>query len=376
MSQNIKIGLGSVKHLKDILSKYSPSKLMLITGKESYVRSGAKDKIEMYLSNYNYVHFYNFDKNPKYKDVLKGLSIFKKNKCDLILTVGGGSVIDMGKNINAFQSNDNNNYVEFVSKNLIKNRGVPLVAIPTTSGTGSESTHFSVIYMDKIKYSLSSDYLIPKDAIIDSDFCFFQTKYQIASSGMDAFCQAIESYWAVNSTDLSKEYAAKAIILCNENIRSAYKHKDKEAIHNMAVAANYSGKAINISKTTAPHSVSYPITSYIGLPHGHAVSLTLVEFLKFNYNITEDTNNDIRGIRYVKENIDNIFILLGQECLVGTVDYLNKLLYDLNLLSDSIRDKINSSIDMIVEFGFNVDRINNNPRKLSINDLSKILKSI
>ena len=119
MKQNIKIGKGFVKYLKDILVAYSPLNVMLITGKESYSKSGAKNKIEQYLSKYTYVHFYDFEKNPKYKDVLKGLSVFKKNNCDLILAVGGGSVMDMGKNINAFQSHEQIDYVEFVKNNLV-----------------------------------------------------------------------------------------------------------------------------------------------------------------------------------------------------------------------------------------------------------------
>ena len=375
MKQNVKIGLGSIKYLEDILEQHSFKKIMFITGKKSYFDTNIKNKVQKYLSKYKFVHFYDFENNTKYQDVIKGTLIFKKSKCDLILAIGGGSVIDMAKCINAFQSHKEVDYIKFVRKNLITNKGVPLIVIPTTSGTGSEATHFSVIYIKKMKFSLSSKYLIPRNVIIDPSFSMFQNQTQIASSGMDAFCQAIESYWAVNSTNLSKKYAMKAIILCKNNILNAV-NRNRQAIYNMSIAAYYSGKAINISKTTAPHAVSYPITTYLGLPHGHAVSLTLPQFMKFNYNITNETSNDDRGFHYVIDTIDEILQALNLDNIENMILYFNQLLTDIGLLNNEIRTKIKKHSNVIIKDGFNPDRINNNPRNVTIKDLNLILNNI
>lgn len=375
MKQKVHIGEGSIKYLKDILNSYSPKNIMLLTGKKSYLENGIKNKIENYLSGYKYVHFYDFLNNPQYADVIKGTLIFKESKCDLIIAIGGGSVIDMAKCINSFQSSNEIDYIKFVKNNLVINKGVPLVAIPTTSGTGSEATQFSVVYINKTKYSLSSKEILPDYAIIDPSFCLFQSKYQIASSGMDAFCQAIESYWAVNSTSVSKEYAIKSMIICKNNIVNAV-NKNKEAICNMSLAAYYAGKAINISKTTAPHAVSYPITSYLGLAHGHAVALTLAHFMKFNYNVTDKDNNDARGLRYVKNTIEEILKVLKLKNIDDIFPYFNNLLSDLGLINDEVRKRINDSSNIIIENGFNLDRIQNNPRLLTKRDLAFMLSNI
>ncbi len=377
MEQNLKIGNHLVKYTYDIITKYAPSSILVVSANKSYLENN--ESITLFkeiLKKYKHVRYYGFKNNLNIDDVKKGLSIFKNNNCDMIIAIGGGSVIDMAKCINAFQLDEISELIEKIKNNSIINKDVPLLAIPTTTGTGSESTQFSVIYLDKKKYSLSSKYLLPNDVIIDPILSQSQNPYQLSCSCMDAFCQAIESYWAVSSDKVSKQYALKAIELCKENIVDAVKNKSHSAVYNMAIAANYSGRAINISRTTAPHSVSYALTSYLDFPHGQAVAMTISNFFKFNYEVSEESVNDIRGVKYVKSTIEDLIIALGFKEINEVVIYFESLLLDIGLFNNEIKERIRSQIDIIVENGFNPDRMNNNPRLVSKDELRTIFNNI
>jgi len=373
-NQNVKIGFGVISELENILDNYNPNSILLIHGQTSYVNSGAQSAIFEYIEKYSVNYFSEFSVNPKYEDVIKGTKIFNVNRCDLIISIGGGSAIDMGKCINVFQANGDN-FKKIVLKGEIKEKGVPLIAIPTTTGTGSEATHFSVIYLNKIKYSIASKLFLPTDVLIDPEFSLSQSKYQIACSGMDAFCQSIESYWAVNSTNLSKKFSMKSLILCKKNIYNVVSNKSRDYIYNMALAAFYSGKAINISKTTASHALSYPISHLLKIPHGHSVALTIAQVFNFNYNISSESLNDKRGKRYVKNTLFDLLNILDFKDIDSAILYFNKLLLDLGLYNNKNKKKIISNFDLIM-LEMNLDRLNNNPRSLKKRDLLEILNNI
>ena len=126
--------------------------------------------------------------------------------------VGGGSVIDTAKMIKIFSANKGNPESYIRGEKEIEKSGPPMVAVPTTSGTGSESTHFAVVYIGKTKYSLAhKEHVLPEYAIVDPKFTYCLPKRITAETGIDALGQAIESYWAVGSTDESKGYAREAI---------------------------------------------------------------------------------------------------------------------------------------------------------------------
>ena len=188
------------------------------------------------------------------------------------------SVIDFAKSLNIKISNNNDFKSIVINNDSITNEGLPLVAIPTTAGTGSEATHFSVVYIKDIKQSLSHPLIKPAVAIVDPQFTYNLPPFITACSGLDAFCQAIESYWSVNSSDESKKYAIDAIVKIKNNLIDAVKTSSKESRHELSIASNLSGKAIDITKTTAPHAISYPLTKLFNIPHGYAVALILGHF--------------------------------------------------------------------------------------------------
>ena len=149
MEQQEYIGFDSIKNLWHILLKYKPKKIFLVTGRDSYEKSGAKKLVDKYLSGYNVVHFSDFEVSPKLKDIEKGIKVFKQNNCDFVIAVGGGSVMDVAKAIRIFAANKGEPIYYINNKETIQNRGLPLVAVPTTAGSGAESTHFALVYIDK-----------------------------------------------------------------------------------------------------------------------------------------------------------------------------------------------------------------------------------
>jgi alcohol dehydrogenase class IV len=304
-------GINSIRNLTNILKENKTKNIFLITGKKSYELSGAKEAIDNLLRNYNVTRFSEFDINPKIKDVEMGIELFKEKNYDVVIAVGGGSVIDMAKLINILSRQKKNAKKYIKKENKIKNKGSFLIAIPTTAGSGSESTHFAVVYIDKVKYSLANKLILPDVSIVDPNLMLSVPKKIAASCGIDALSQSIESYWCINSTEESKKYSIESIGLIKKNIVKAINKLSRESTYALAKAAHLSGKAINITKTTAPHAVSYPFTSYFGIPHGHAVGLTLGKFLIYNSKVTKKDVIDKRGEDYVKKTIKELNSLLG-----------------------------------------------------------------
>ncbi|MBY9019120.1 MAG: iron-containing alcohol dehydrogenase, partial [Candidatus Lokiarchaeota archaeon] len=165
------IGFDSVKNLKDILEKNNFKKIFLITGRKSFEQMEIKSIILDALSEVQFYQFNDFTPNPKIHDIKKGLDLFKKMDFDAIIAVGGGSVLDMGKAISIFSSNEGDPVKIIKKETEITKKGIPLIRIPTTAGSGSEATHFAVIYIGKTKYSLADqEFLKPEYVIVDPQF--------------------------------------------------------------------------------------------------------------------------------------------------------------------------------------------------------------
>lgn len=377
MSQKIYFGYGVYKELSKILKKYTPRSLFLVTGKKSFTLSGAKKLLWGIINKYNHIRFYNFENNPKLEDIKKGIDLFNESKCDFIIGVGGGSAMDVAKAISILAKQKTNIRESIKNSIFLENRKIPSVMIPTTAGTGSESTHFSVVYIGKTKYSLAHDSIIPEYAILDPSFTEKLPAYVTACTGMDALCQAIESFWSVNSTDKSRMYSKKAIEIIMPNIIKAVNNPDRISREKMLKGSNLSGKAIDIAETTAAHAVSYSITSYFNVPHGHAVALTLPYFIEFNYDIDSKNLLDKRGIKFFKnkfnELLNTIKVRTPSEAREKFLYIMKKIKLETNLSKLGID---NDGIEIIIRNGFNSQRMKNNPKIVYIGDLRKLLKSL
>jgi alcohol dehydrogenase class IV len=374
VSQKIYAGYGSHKELRTILQARSPQNIFFVIGRDSYSLSGAQSLVGDILKDYNHIVFSNFEVNPKLEDITKGIELFKYNGCDFVIGIGGGSVIDLAKSVSfiATQKGDTAKIVR--SESEVSSREITSLIIPTTAGTGSESTHFSVVYINKEKFSLAHISIVPDYAILDPTFTEKLPPYITACTGMDALCQGIESFWSVKSSDESREYSKKAIELSLENIKKAVNNPDKNSREKMLFASNYSGRAINIAQTTIAHAVSYPFTAYFNIPHGHAVALTLPHFIEFNSQVDADSVQDIRGLSFVKQRMSELIERIGE---ASALDAKNKILSIMNNIG--LETKLSNlgfsekDIDIVIKNGFNPQRVKNNPRILTENQLRKLL---
>jgi len=366
MTQEKWIDKGAINKVAQILKKKNYKKIFLITGKSSYELSGAKSKIESLFAGKDFVRFFNFSQNPKIEDAIVGIREFKSFSPDLIIAIGGGSVIDMAKAINILSANTGD--LEFKIKNnqILEKKSCDLVAIPTTAGTGSESTHFAVLYINKTKYSLAKPSLLPEYAIVDSDFILNLDKYILVSSGLDALCQSIESFWAKNANTESRDYAFKAMNLLFPTLIELATNRNDELVGKMCLGSNYAGMAINISKTTAPHALSYALTSYYNIPHGRAVAFFMGKFFIINSNYNDAENFSLDESIELSSIMQTIFDFFkvkdGKECY----HKWNNLLEELEVHHTFENYNLDrTECKKIVMGNINIDRLNNNPVKLS-----------
>lgn len=298
-------------------------KLFLVCGRSFDKLAFADD-----IKKLNPVRFGNFRPNPLYEEVLDGVDLFNKSECDTILAVGGGSAMDVAKSIKYYSKSN-----------------AEIIAIPTTSGTGSESTHFAVIYWDGVKQSVADLSLLPDIVILEPSTLKNVPEYTRKATMLDALCHAIESYWAKKATEESKAIAVSAIsqVLAN---KESYLANEISGNAGMLKAANLAGQAINLTTTTAGHAMCYKITSLFGFAHGHAAALCLPEVWKIN-------KTEIPGI---------------------TLDEFIELFEGLNL-DYPVSETREKDLDVLVE-SVNPQRLGNNPVALDKDTIRQIYERI
>ena len=366
MKQTEYFGEDSLRQLIYIAHEHKAKKVLVVTGKKSFILSGAKAYLSDLFKDLEVVRFSDFEVNPQLEDVWGGIKILRDFEPQLIVAIGGGSVIDMAKLVNCFAANPHRNAVDIIEDpKLIKYEGLPLVAVPTTAGTGSESTHFAVVYVRGKKYSLAHNFILPKYIILDAHLLLEVPQGIAATSAMDALSQAIESYWAVGSNSESQAFSREAIKVILENIVPAVVMKQKAAIQELFLASNLAGKAINIAKTTAPHAISYSITKRHNVPHGHAVALTLGSF--FIINSRKDLPlNDSREKEHVDGIMTDLFCLFSCNSGLQCAEKIHEIMNLIGLETDATQLGLISKdhIDFIVE-SINLERLSNNPVAVS-----------
>lgn len=369
-------GYGSIWNLPQILEKERIRNIFLISGKESYAECGAEEHMKNILSPYKVSRFHDFEENPKFHDVERGVNLIRNAPYDLVIAIGGGTVMDLAKLVNILSSQEGNILPYINGEKKIQNNGRPLITIPTTAGTGSEATHFSVIYIGKEKHSIAHNFMLPDYSIVDPTLTFSLPLRVSASTGIDALSQAIESYWCVNSTSESKEYAKEAVKLVIGNLKNVVLNPLGESRLLMARAANLAGKAINLTKTTAPHAISYSFTAYFGIPHGHAVGLTLGKILMYNSKVKENDCNDPKGVEYVRKTMNELINIMGCKNADEASQKVYSLMNNVGLKTKLSELGINKDSLKIIINNFNPDRISNNPRVLDEEEIKRIIDEI
>ena len=367
--------INGIAQLPSILKEVGCEKLFLVVD-SSYPFLNIKDAIEA-LPVKERVIFTDFTPNPLYEQVCNGIELLKASNCDTILAVGGGSAIDVAKCIKlAVLAKDGN--VAIIPP-LVNTRvacdgaKLPFIAIPTTAGTGSESTHNAVMYFEGFKQTVTNDGVLPDYAILEPSVLKTLPLYQKKCTMMDALCQGIESWWSINSTDESKVYSKNTVELIMANWRKYIFENDDEAAAQIMMAANYGGRAINISQTTAPHAMSYKITSLYGLPHGHAVAVCLPKVWEYMLK-NMDKSIDSRGRLYLSGIFTEIAQSFGCEKSEIAIELFYEMMKKMDMKNPIAKNR-NEEI-IVLANSVNPIRLKNNPLELGHSEIYNLYLKI
>ena len=355
--------INGIANLPAILKEVGCKKLFLVID-SSYPFLNIKDTIEA-LPVEEKVKFSDFTPNPLYEQVCNGIELLKSSNCDTILAVGGGSAIDVAKCIKlAILAKEGNAAIipPLVSQRLpIDGSMIPFIAIPTTAGTGSESTHNAVMYYEGAKQTVTNDGVLPDYAVLEPSVLKTLPLYQKKCTMMDALCQGIESWWSVNSTEESYEYSRKTVELIMANWRKYIFENDEEAAAQIMLAANYGGRAINITQTTAAHAFSYKITSLYKLPHGHAVAVGLPVIWEYMLGHM-DKCIDVRGQEYLAGIFNQIAVAMGCDNPKQAMVVFREMMKDMELKNPVARNREEEL--KVLSTSVNPVRLRNNPIQL------------
>ena len=279
LAAHVTYGPGAIRRVPALVEDVGARSVLLVCGRRSFEASGAAQMLPDLQRRVAVRRFSDFSPNTGIGDVEAGLAALRESRPDLVLAVGGGSTMDLAKLLCVLDPEADPR--EAVKQGAPRDtRRVRLFLAPTTSGSGSEATHFAVVYLGEDKYSVASPALLPDHVVLDPELSRTATPQQRAASGVDALCQAIESRWAAGATPESQDVARRALPLLLDHLVPFVTDPTARGAEGMCLGSHLAGQAINISKTTAPHALSYGLTMRHGISHGHAVALTLGPFLE------------------------------------------------------------------------------------------------
>ncbi len=363
------IAEGALDRLSEELEPFGPKRALLVFG-QSWLRASAHyGRLREQLAGCEIVEAPPIPSNPTVRCVEEAWTALRQaGRLDVVIGIGGGSVLDVAKMLALLLAQREGETEAFLAGRApFRERPRPVVAIPTTSGTGSEVTPFaSLVTPERNKVSIEHAWLFPAVALIDPLLTHSMSAYVTASTGFDALCQAVESFWSVRHTPFSETHALRATALVLEHLESAVRERtNREARCAMALGSAEAGLAISQTRTTAVHAVSYPLTARFGIPHGHACALTLAPFIRFNAGALTPRRAQLlwqtMGAGSSEEAARRVEQLMGR---VGLDRSLSRLGVD------------EAGIETVIANGFRKDRVSNNPRALEPGDLREILQSI
>jgi alcohol dehydrogenase class IV len=373
MKTEVVHGCNVLNNILEYIEKFKAKNIFVVTD-EGIVKAGLIEKIEKILNQTNIKHV-TFDgvlPNPPIPVVEKGVLEAKKNNTDLIIAIGGGSSIDVAKAINIVLTNGGD-IIDYSGVDKVNKATLPLIAIPTTCGTGSEVTWSTVITNpdEEFKFAVLSNENFPDVAIIDTMLMSNLPPNLTASTGMDALTHALEAYVSVKSQHLSDSLAIYAIELISDNLRKAVLYQDNiENISNMAIASTIAGVAFSNGLLGLVHAMAHPLGGMFNIPHGVANAILLPYVMKFNI-----TSNPSKFAKIAEVMGENITGLNEMEAGKKSLDAVVKLSRDVGI-PDNLKDvgMDISKIDKLAEDSMKSGNVFSNPRKNTIDDIKQIFK--
>ncbi|MFA5571213.1 MAG: iron-containing alcohol dehydrogenase [Sphaerochaetaceae bacterium] len=375
MPATIEYGIHSSKKLPTLIADLKGSKVLLVTD-TGIVKAGLVANITSILDEAKipYVLFAEIKAEPDAEEVMNGKEMFLKEKCDIVVALGGGSSLDAAKSISVMVKNDGH-IRDYRGLNVLPNPGVPYIAIPTTAGTGAETTIWAVISEKdrNDKYGVGSKYLVPTISLLDPTLSVGLPQKVTAMSGIDALAHALESYINKATQPISEALSERAISMIAQNLKEAtFSGTVLSARANMLLASTMAAMAFNPTRLGAAHALAMPLGALAHIPHSEAVAVIFPAVLRFNCvgnykkfaRLAELFGEDISGLS-LKDAAE-----LGCEVVI-------EFLYDLgcptSLASYGVKE---DQLREIAESGYKsgMGNLIQNPKLTTLDDLEQILR--
>lgn len=371
----IEFGCGSIQTLADHVKALCGSRVLVVAD-PGVVKAGVVERVTEPLRSAGipYDIFSDIESDPDIASVEKGTGQARDGGCDLIVGVGGGSSLDTAKAIGIMLTNGGH-IRDYVGLGKVKNRPAPVIAVPTTAGTGSELTIWSVLSDKerKVKLSVGSVYNCPALALLDPELTVPLPPHVTAFTGMDALTHAIESYVNLNTQPISEGMSVQAMKLIAANLRTAVANGNNlEARANMLLASTIAAMAFNATRLGLAHALALPLGAHFGIPHGLVNAMLLPEVMRYNLIGNLQKFAEIAAI--FGERTEHLSLREAAERSVEAVRRLNRDIGITQTLGDfGVREE---HLDMIANEAMESGNVPVNPVRATAKDLIGICRRL
>lgn len=360
-------GAGTLSRLPELVEELGGprSKVFLVTG-SNYLRSqGTLDRVLKDLEGSQVTHYDSTPPFPSPIDVDRALDRCRQVGPNLVVAIGGGSALDLGKLVAILFNNPG--FAEEYGKGYRKigNVGLPFIAVPTTSGSSSEVTAAARMWQmdERASFAVSHRTMFPAVALVDPNLAMSMPQDLAAATGMDAFTSAIESYWSKESQPMTDALALRVISLYSQNLVPSCVEGDREARTSCSLAATISGVGYTNSRPNICHAFSQPLTLLWRVPHGQAVCVSLPACLEWNAEAIPEKLPalwdalGVDGLDHAKQRLTEIMLACGLETRLGPMGVVQK------------------DLDIMLEY-VPWERLANIPKPMSKEDARSVLEGL
>jgi len=376
MPAKLLFGAGRIAELAHIVRAYGTNALLVST--KGFERRGTLERVRSILSDGGITvnTFLDVESDPSIETVNKAVSEARRAGVDVFIGLGGGSAMDTAKAA-AIALRHPEPIWEYTTVGSIGKEGIrsaiPVVVVPTTSGTGSETTPFAVIRnrQTKVKDTLVSPHIFPKAAIVDYELLTTMPPALTASTGLDTFAQAMESYLSNKTNAMLDAISLGCMKLVVDNLHRSYANGDDlKAREGMAMASALSGMAISHTGCSAPHAIAHALGGHFGVPHGVAVSVVTPYVLEYNLPASVERYCVLAGLFGVDRDGKDDETYASE--LIGTYrEFAGKLGIPAKLSDVGVQP---SAIDVLVKDTLSNVSLTKNPRKFDRQSLHDLIE--
>lgn len=370
----IEFGNGAIKTLPDHIQALKGSKVLIVSD-PGVEKAGLIDKVVTVLESAN-IPFSIFNKvepDPDIEGVMEGQKIARDEGCDIIVGIGGGSSLDTAKAIGLMLGNTGH-IRDYVGIDVVPNKGKPVIAVPTTAGTGSELTIWSVLSdkKNKVKLSVGSSFNCPDLALCDPELTLTLPPHVTAATGMDALTHALESYVNKATQPISEGMSLQAMEMIHNSLRNAVAQGDHlQARSDMLLASSIAAMAFNSTRLGLSHALAIPLGAHFNIPHGTVNAILLPEVMAFN--VVGNIDKFIRIAKLFEMPIEG---MSPRDAAYQAVIAVRQLKMDVGI-HETLSDYgvTEQDLDRIANEAMESGNVPVNPRKATVEDLKEICRA-